>query len=58
MKSKANIQTEVDAAYLYRILSENEKDPQVAEIFRKMAEIEMSHAVQEGCVHLRLDVGF
>lgn len=45
MKSKANIQTEVDAAYLYRILSENEKDPQVAEIFRKMAEIEMSHAV-------------
>jgi VIT1/CCC1 family predicted Fe2+/Mn2+ transporter/rubrerythrin len=44
MKTKANIQTEVDAAFLYRILAENEKDAQIAAIFKSMSEIEMSHA--------------
>jgi VIT1/CCC1 family predicted Fe2+/Mn2+ transporter len=39
-----NIQTEVDASYLYQILADNEKEPQVAEIFRQMSDIERSHA--------------
>ena len=39
-----NIQTEVDAAFLYGLLAENEKDADVAEVFRKMCEIENSHA--------------
>lgn len=39
-----NIQTEVDAAYLYQILSAHEEDPVVADIFKQMSEIEMSHA--------------
>ncbi len=43
MKNK-NIQTEIDACYLYRKLSENEKDEAVANIFRQMAEIELGHA--------------
>jgi VIT1/CCC1 family predicted Fe2+/Mn2+ transporter len=40
-----NIQTEIDASYLYQILSENEVDQQVAYIFKQMSEIEYSHAI-------------
>jgi len=40
-----NIQTEVDAGFLYRILAENEKDPNVAKVFFQMSDIEHSHAV-------------
>ncbi|MFA7272881.1 MAG: VIT1/CCC1 transporter family protein [Crocinitomicaceae bacterium] len=40
-----NIQTEVDASYLYKILSEVEKDENVASIFYQMSEIEASHAL-------------
>ena len=40
-----NIQTEVDASFLYSALAENEEDPNVAEIFRQMSEIEHGHAV-------------
>lgn len=39
-----NIQTEVDAAYLYQILAEAETDPAIANVFRQMSEIENSHA--------------
>lgn len=39
-----NIQTEVDAAYLYNKLAEHEDDKLVAKVFRKMGEIEMGHA--------------
>ncbi len=39
-----NIQTEVDASYLYQFLADHEKDPQVEQIFRKMSEIEKTHA--------------
>jgi len=39
------IQTEVDAAYLYSKLAENEVEPSVAAIFQEMSEIENSHAV-------------
>jgi VIT1/CCC1 family predicted Fe2+/Mn2+ transporter len=43
MKNK-NIQTEIDACYLYRRLAENEPDKAVAKVFRQMSEIEQSHA--------------
>eukprot|EP01136_Pigoraptor_vietnamica_P002403 Opistho-1_new@30334 len=39
-----NIQTEVDASYLYNKLAENESDPTIANVFRQMSEIEQSHA--------------
>lgn len=40
-----NIQTEVDASFLYKVLAENESDANVAEVFRQMSEIEHSHAI-------------
>lgn len=43
MKTK-NVQTEIDACYLYRKLAENEADEAVANVFRKMSEIEQGHA--------------
>ena len=43
MKNK-NIQTEIDTGYLYRILGENEPDPVIAEVFKKMSDIERGHA--------------
>src|SRR5665647_2865418 len=39
-----NIQTEVDAGYLYKKLAENETDETIANVFRQMSEIEKSHA--------------
>jgi VIT1/CCC1 family predicted Fe2+/Mn2+ transporter len=45
MTNLKNIQTEIDAGFLYRVLAENEKDPNVAEVFRQMSEIEHSHAL-------------
>lgn len=35
-----NIQTEVDASFLYQILADHEEDTHVADIFRQMSEIE------------------
>lgn len=43
MKNK-NIQTEIDACFLYRKLAENESDEAIANVFRQMSEIEQSHA--------------
>ena len=40
-----NIQTEVDASFLYGLLAEKEKDQNVKEIFLQMSAIEKSHAV-------------
>ncbi len=40
-----NIQTEVDASFLYKLLAENELDENVAEVFYQMSEIELSHAI-------------
>ncbi len=40
-----NIQTEVDASYLYGLLAAHEEDPNVAEIFQQMSDIEKSHAL-------------
>ena len=43
MKYK-NIQTEIDACYLYGKLAANESDESVANVFSQMREIELSHA--------------
>ncbi len=40
-----NIQTEIDASYLYKQLSTVEKDPNVSHVFAQMSEIELSHAL-------------
>ena len=40
-----NIQTEIDASYLYKILAEHEQDPNIANVFSQMAEIEKGHAI-------------
>ena len=40
-----NIQTEIDASFLYKLLAEHEEDPHVAYVFQQMSEIEQSHAL-------------
>lgn len=40
-----NIQTEIDASFLYKILADNEEDKNVAHVFYQMSEIEQSHAI-------------
>lgn len=40
-----NIQTEVDASYLYDLLANHEADKNVQNVFRQMSEIEHSHAI-------------
>lgn len=42
--SQQNLQTEVDASYLYKVLADHEADETVAHIFRQMSDIEMGHA--------------
>lgn len=44
MKNK-NIQTEIDAAFLYQKLADHEDDPTIANVFTQMSEIEKSHAI-------------
>ncbi len=39
-----NIQTEIDASYLYAKLAEHEPDQLIANVYRQMSEIELSHA--------------
>ena len=43
MKNK-NIQTEIDAYFLYQKLADHESDATIANVFRQMSEIEKSHA--------------
>jgi VIT1/CCC1 family predicted Fe2+/Mn2+ transporter len=45
MVSLKNIQTEIDASFLYGMLAQNEEDENVASVFRQMSEIEHGHAV-------------
>lgn len=40
-----NIQTEVDASFLYKVLADHEEDEHVRAVFQQMSEIEHSHAV-------------
>jgi vacuolar iron transporter family protein len=44
MISLKNIQTEIDASFLYKLLSKHESDENVAKVFAQMGEIEMEHA--------------
>lgn len=44
MKNFRGIQTEIDASYLYQILSEHEEDETIAHVYRQMSSIERSHA--------------
>jgi vacuolar iron transporter family protein len=41
---KSNIQTEIDASFLYSKLAEHESDEALVNVFRQMAEIEKGHA--------------
>ncbi len=41
---RANIQSEQESAYLYEILAQSERDSHIAEIYRRMAEVERRHA--------------
>ncbi len=43
MKNK-NVQTEIDASYLYQKLADHEEDPTIANVYRKMSGIEKGHA--------------
>ncbi len=45
MASTKNIQTEIDASFLYQVLADNEPDANVASVFRQMSEIEHGHAL-------------
>ena len=40
-----NIQTEIDASFLYQKLADNEADATIANVYRQMSEIEKGHAV-------------
>ncbi len=40
-----NIQTEIDASYLYKKLAEQEADATIASVYHQMSDIEKSHAV-------------
>ena len=41
---KKNLQTEIDACYLYQKLAEHETDSTIAGVFRQMSDIEKTHA--------------
>ena len=41
---RSNLQGEIDSAALYRALAENEKNPQIAEVYRRLAAVEEAHA--------------
>lgn len=40
---RANLQGEVDGAAIYAALAESEKDPNLAEVFRRLAAVEQAH---------------
>ena len=45
MISFKNIQTEIDASFLYKILADHEEDTNIANVFQRMSEIEQGHAI-------------
>jgi VIT1/CCC1 family predicted Fe2+/Mn2+ transporter len=45
MISLKNIQTEIDACFLYKILGDHEQDQNIASVFHQMSEIEHGHAL-------------
>jgi len=45
MISLKNIQTEIDASFLYKVLGDHEEDTNVASVFHQMSDIEHGHAL-------------
>jgi len=45
MISLKNIQTEIDASFLYKVLGDHEEDPNIASVFHQMSDIEHGHAL-------------
>lgn len=45
MPSTKQLQTEVDASFLYGVLADAETDPTVAEVFKDMSDMERNHAL-------------
>ena len=43
-KTTAFLQDETDSAWLYGVLAELERDPKLAEVFRRLSETERGHA--------------
>ena len=41
---RANLQDEIDSATLYRTMAEAEREPKLAEVYRKLADVEERHA--------------
>jgi vacuolar iron transporter family protein len=41
---RANLQDEIDSASLYRVMAEREPQPQLAQVYRRLAEVEERHA--------------
>jgi vacuolar iron transporter family protein len=41
---RLNLQDEVDSANLYRVMAESERQPQLAQVYRRLAEVEERHA--------------
>jgi len=41
---RANFQDEIESAALYRVIAQAEKQPQLARVYLKMAEVEEEHA--------------
>lgn len=54
---RANWQDEIESAYLYRALAEAEPQPQLAEVYRRLAAVEEQHARFWG-EHLRAGGGY
>jgi len=52
---KTNLQTEIDASFLYAKLAENEEDELLSAVFRQMSEIELDHA-RHFCLSANLDI--
>lgn len=42
---RANRQDEIDSAFLYRAVADSEKQPQLADVYRRLADTEQAHAV-------------
>lgn len=46
VKRTKNLQTEIDACFLYEQLAKHESDPVIQNVFRQMSAIEKSHAAE------------
>jgi len=57
--TRKDLQTEIDASYLYDILAKHEEDENIAFVFRQMSDIEKGHArAFADNMHIQLDKNF